>query len=92
VQAQVKPLHQCGSRITDQQIVSLALVEGYMFVYVLGGSIQISIYNGSANQRPLLPDLYDARLVMPTPAQDFDLLVGESEAAWEFFPLHNAVP
>ena len=34
-----------------------------MSVYGIGATIQISIYDGSANQQPLLPDLYDARLV-----------------------------
>jgi hypothetical protein len=63
MKVQVKPLRQRGSRLTDQQIASLAPAEGYVSVYGIGTTIQISVYDGSANQQPLLPDLYDARLV-----------------------------
>jgi hypothetical protein len=63
MKVQVKPLRQRGSRLTDQQIASSAPVEGHVSVYGVGTTIQISIYDGSANQQPLLPDLYDARLV-----------------------------
>jgi hypothetical protein len=63
MKVQVKPLRQRGSRLSDQQIASLAPVEGVITIYGLGTTIQLSLYNGTAKQEPLIPDLYDARLV-----------------------------
>jgi len=59
----VKPIRQHGARLSDQQIASLQATDGYLSLYGLGTTLQISLYDGSAAQVPLIPDLYDARLV-----------------------------
>lgn len=59
----VKPIRQHGARLSDQQIASLPAVDGYLALYGLGTTLQISLYDGSAAQVPLIPDLYEARLV-----------------------------
>jgi hypothetical protein len=63
MKVQVKPLRQRGSRLTDQQIASLAPVDGVITIYGLGATIQLSLYDGSGLQTSLIQDLYDARLV-----------------------------
>lgn len=59
----VKPIRQRGARMSDQQIQSLELMAGELTIYGIGTTIQLSLYDGSAKQEPLLPSLYDARLV-----------------------------
>jgi hypothetical protein len=63
MKVQVKPLRQRGSRLTDQQIASLAPVYGHLALYGLGTTLQISVYANNARPDPLIPDLYDARLI-----------------------------
>lgn len=59
----VKPVCQHGARLFDQQIASLPAVDGYLSLYGIGTTLQLSLYDGSGMQVPLIPDLYDARLV-----------------------------
>ena len=64
MKVQVKPLRQRGARISDYQIQASAPAEGMLTVYGLGTTIQISVSASEDQQRkPLIPDLYDARLV-----------------------------
>lgn len=64
MKVQVKPLRQRGARLSDQQILSMPPVEGIIRVYGLGTTIQISMNAHDDQQgKPLLPDLYDARMV-----------------------------
>lgn len=64
MRVQVKPLRHHGARLTDHQIASLVPIEGALRVYGLGGSIQVSVSAPDDQQgKPLLPDLYDARIV-----------------------------
>lgn len=61
---QVKALRQRGSRLTDHQIAALIPIEGALRVYGLSGSIQVSVSAPDDQQgKPLIPDLYDARMV-----------------------------
>lgn len=59
----VKPIRQHGARLSDQQIASLTPTDGYLSFYGVGTTLQLSLYDGSAKQEPLVPSLYDARLV-----------------------------
>lgn len=61
---QVKSLRQRGARLSDYQIQASTPAEGSLTVYGLGTTIQLTLYAVDDQQRkPLLPDLYDARLV-----------------------------
>jgi len=62
MKVQVKAIRQYGIRLNDHQIASLASVDGYLSLYGLGTTLQISVYANS-RQESLIPDLYDARLV-----------------------------
>lgn len=59
----VKPLRQHGARLSDQQIASLPAIDGYLSLYGIGTTLQLSLYDGSGKQDSLMPDLYDARLI-----------------------------
>ena len=60
---QVKPLRQRGARLNDYQIGALAPAEGTLRLYGLGTTLQMTISaQDDQQQKPLLPDLYDARL------------------------------
>lgn len=59
----VKAIRQQGVRLLDPQIASLSPTEGYISLYGLGTTLQISLYANNARPEPLIPDLYDARLV-----------------------------
>lgn len=64
MKVQVKPLRQRGARLSDQQILSMPPVEGVIRAYGLGTTIQLSVNAHDDQQgKPLLPDLYDARMV-----------------------------
>lgn len=64
MRVQVKPLRQRGARLTDYQIQALTPVDGVINVYGLGASIQLSLTAPDSQQgTPLIPSLYDARLV-----------------------------
>ena len=65
----VKAIRQHGIRLNNHQISSLPATEGYISVYGLGTTIQLSLYDGSGKQEPLLPSLYEARLVTMHGAQ-----------------------
>lgn len=59
----VKAIRQNGSRLSDQQIASLAPVDGYLQLYGVGTTLHVSVFANSARPEALIPDLYDARLV-----------------------------
>lgn len=64
MKVQVKALRSRGARLSDYQIQALEPAEGVLRVFGLGTSIQISLSAHEDQQgKPLLADLYDARLV-----------------------------
>lgn len=64
MRVQVKAIRHRGVRLSDFDIPSIIPVEGIIRVYGLGTTIQLSVSASDDQQHvPLLPDLYDARLV-----------------------------
>jgi hypothetical protein len=64
MKVQVKAIRQRGIRLSDYDISALKPIEGVVTVYGLGPSIQLSVFDPNNQQQiPLLPSLYDARLV-----------------------------
>lgn len=59
----VKAIRHHGIRYTDTQIASIEPTEGYLAFYGVGTTLEITLTNGDALRQPLLPVLYDARLV-----------------------------
>lgn len=59
----VKRLRPNCDCLKDGQVSATEPTEGYLQLYGVGSTLQISLTNGDARQQPLLPDLYDARLV-----------------------------
>lgn len=51
----VKPLRQRGARLPDQQIASLPAFDGYLSLYGIGTTLQLSLYDGSGKQDSLIP-------------------------------------
>lgn len=61
---QVKPLRQRGARRSDYDIQAMTAAEGGLTVYGIGTTIQLTLSALDDQQgKPLLPSLYDARLV-----------------------------
>lgn len=60
----VKPLRQRGARISDYDIQSMTPAVGGLSIYGVGTTIQITLSALDDQQnKPLLPSLYEARLV-----------------------------
>lgn len=59
----VKAIRQYGIRHTDLKIASIEPTDGYLALYGVGTTLEITLTNGDALRQPLMPVLYDARLV-----------------------------